>query len=184
MTTRAEIEKEVSSDRSEDGLTDAELADLAGKYIIFHLGDEEYGIDILKVREIIEMMDVTPIPRTPDSVRGVINLRGKVIPVVEVRQKFGLEAVEDTHKTCIIVVQVNRGEEQYKMGLIVDEVTEVMDIESEDIQRAPDFGDGIDDNFIRAISKCNSEVQVLLNVEEVVLDEDYAESSNELHSSS
>ena len=99
-----------------------------GKYLTFRLAEEEYGLEILKVQEIIKMMDITKVPRTPDFVRGVINLRGKVIPVVDLRLKFGMEAKETTDKTCVIVVQVRRNEATVTMGIIVDEVSEVLDI--------------------------------------------------------
>lgn len=171
MSTNAEVKKQVPSEQDNSDQADDEPTELAGKYLIFHLGEEQYGIEILKVREIIEMMDVTPVPRTPDSVRGVINLRGKVIPVIEIRQKFGFETVEDTDDTCIIVVHIKRGDSEDKMGIIVDQVQEVLEIEAEDIQQPPDFGNSIKSDFIRGIAKSESNVQILLDIEHVLTED-------------
>ena len=107
---------------------------LAGKYLTFKLVNEEYGLEILKVREIIGMMAITRVPRTPAFVRGVINLRGKVIPVIDLRSKFGMENVADTEETCIIVVDVSRNNDKLQIGILVDSVSEVLDIKGEDIE--------------------------------------------------
>src|SRR6056297_320171 len=112
---------------------DNSMAQLAGKYLTFNLGEETYGLEILKVQEIIGMQEITKVPRTPNYVKGVINLRGKVIPVVDLRLKFGMEEIETTRKTCIIVVQVTRGESSVIMGIIVDEVSEVLEISGDEI---------------------------------------------------
>ena len=123
----------------------------AGKYLSFVLGSEEYGLEILKVQEINGMMDVTRVPRTPEYVRGVINLRGRVIPVVNLRRMFGMEPVDDDEKTCIIVVQVARADSQITMGIIVDEVSEVLNISADQIEPPPAFGAGMDEaDFIIA----------------------------------
>jgi purine-binding chemotaxis protein CheW len=117
---------------------------LAGKYLTFKLADEEYGLEILKVQEIIQMQAVTRVPRTPEYVRGVINLRGKVIPVIELRKKFGLNTFEDTEKTCIIVVQIaSSTSNTVVMGIIIDEVKEVLNIKAENIEETPTFGASI-----------------------------------------
>ena len=137
---------------------------IAGKYLTFFLGDEEYGLEILKVREIIGMMDITPVPRTPEFIRGVINLRGKVIPVVELRQKFGMETVEQTDETCIIVVQAQGVE----MGIVVDRVSEVIDIAAEEIQDAPSFGTTVDTDYILGIGKSVDRVKLLLDIDQVL----------------
>ena len=137
---------------------------IAGKYLTFFLGDEEYGLEILKVREIIGMMDITPVPRTPEFIRGVINLRGKVIPVVELRQKFGMETVEQTDETCIIVVQAQGVE----MGIVVDRVSEVTDIATEEIQDAPSFGTSVDTDYILGIGKSEEHVKLLLDIDQVL----------------
>lgn len=146
----------------------AGLKSLAGKYLTFRLAEEEYGLEILKVQEIIGMMTVTKVPRTPDFVRGVINLRGKVIPVVDLRLKFDLEGKEDTEKTCIIVVQVANGDQQVTMGIIVDQVSEVLDIAGEQIEPAPEFGSTVESDFILGMGKIEQKVIMLLDADKVL----------------
>ncbi len=141
---------------------------LAGKYLTFKLVEEEYGLEILKVREIIGMMAITRVPRTPDFVRGVINLRGKVIPVIDLRKKFGMEATVDTEETCIIVVDVARAAEKLQIGILVDSVSEVLDIKAEDIEDAPSFGSDLDTEFIMGMAKAKGSVKILLNIEKVL----------------
>jgi purine-binding chemotaxis protein CheW len=140
----------------------------AGKYLTFSLGEEIYGLGILKVQEIIGVMAVTRVPRTPDFVRGVINLRGKVIPVVDLRLKFGMSTREDTERTCVIVVQVIRGGEQVTMGLIVDEVSEVLEVLSDQIEPPPSFGAAVDTTFILGMGKVNEKVVILLDADRVL----------------
>lgn len=142
--------------------------DRAGKYLTFELGGEIYGIEILKVQEIIGMMSVTRVPRTPDFVRGVINLRGKVIPVVDLRVKFGMDSKEDTERTCIIVVQVAREDLEVTMGVIVDEVSEVLDIAENLIEEAPDLGVDVSTNFLRGMGKIGQKVVMLLDMDKVL----------------
>jgi purine-binding chemotaxis protein CheW len=144
------------------------VEDRAGKYLTFELGGEVYGLEILKVQEIIGIMTVTRVPRTPEFVRGVINLRGKVIPVVDLRIKFGLEAKDDTEKTCIIVVQVKQKDSEVTMGIIVDEVSEVLDIAAQQIEAAPEFGADIQANFILGMGKVDKKVIMLLDVDRVL----------------
>ena len=144
------------------------LAHLAGKYLTFQLSDEIYSIEILKVQEIIGIMSITTVPKTPDYVRGVINLRGKVIPVVELRRKFGMATQEDTERTCIIVVQVAGSDGPITMGILVDEVSEVMDIKVEQIEPAPAFGTSVDTTFILAMGKVGDRVVILLDVDRVL----------------
>jgi len=146
----------------------AGLAELAGKYLTFELGEEEFGLEILKVQEIMGMMDVTRVPRTPDFVRGVINLRGRVIPVVDLRKKFDLEAKEDTEKTCIIMVQVEQEAAQVTMGIIVDEVSEVIDVAGEQIDPPPEFGAAVETDFILGMGKVGEKVLMLLDVDKVL----------------
>ncbi len=145
-----------------------EVNELAGKYLTFKLSKEEYGLEILRVREIIGVMDITSVPRTPPSVRGVINLRGKVIPVVDLRVKFGMEHIEDSDQTCIIVVEVMKGDRSVEMGILVDAVSEVLDITGEDIEEAPSFGNAVDTEFILGMAKANNRVTILLNIQNVV----------------
>jgi purine-binding chemotaxis protein CheW len=148
---------------------------LAGKYLTFRLAEEEYGLEILKVQEIIQMQTVTKVPRTPDYVRGVINLRGKVIPVIDLRKKFGLTTVNDTEKTCIIVVQIAQGESKVVMGIIIDEVKEVLDIKAENIEETPSFGASIDTQFILGMGKIGQSVKILLDIDKVMSAKELAE---------
>jgi purine-binding chemotaxis protein CheW len=141
---------------------------LAGKYLTFRLADEEYGLEILKVQEIIRMQAVTRVPRTPDYVRGVINLRGKVIPVIELRKKFNFSSCEDTEKTCIIVVQISSADSSLVMGIIIDEVREVLDIAAENIEETPTFGSTINTDFILGMGKMNGNVKILLDIDKVL----------------
>jgi len=141
---------------------------LAGKYLTFKLAQEEYGLEILKVQEIIQMQSVTRVPRTPDYVRGVINLRGKVIPVVDLRKKFLLELLTDTEKTCIIVVQISSNDTVVVMGIIIDEVKEVLDIKSVDIEETPSFGSNINTEFILGMGKVNGSVKILLDIDKIL----------------
>ncbi len=141
---------------------------LAGKYLTFLLGEEEYGLEILKVQEIIQMQKVTKLPKAPNFVRGVINLRGKVIPIVELRNKFGMEHKEDTDKTCIIVVIIQMGDNAITMGIIIDEVKEVLDIEAGEIEETPSFGASIETEFIMGIGKIGETVKMLLDIEKVL----------------
>jgi purine-binding chemotaxis protein CheW len=150
----------------------ADIADiglkLAGKYLTFKVADEEYGLEILKVQEIIRMQAVTKVPRTPNYVRGVINLRGKVIPVIELRNKFGIAQAADTEKTCIIVVQIASSGAKVVMGTIIDEVKEVLDIRAENIEETPSFGSNIDTQFILGMGKIGQSVKILLDIDKVL----------------
>ena len=148
------------------GKGDAEFgAALAGKYMAFKLGREEYALEILKVREIIGLMEITRAPKTSEVIRGVINLRGKVIPVLDLRLKFGMEKTEATDQTVIIVVQYGLRGEELTMGLLVDEVVEVLDIKPGNIEPPPTFGAStVDTNFILGIGKADKRVIFLLDI--------------------
>jgi purine-binding chemotaxis protein CheW len=150
------------------GASKAATEGKAGKYLTFCMGNEVYGLEILKVQEIIGMMRVTRVPRTPPFVRGVINLRGKVFPVMDLRKKFGFESIEDTTKTCIIVVQVIRDGRALAMGVVVDEVREVLNIKSEQIEPPPEFGSAVDTSFILGMGKKDDTVVILLDVNKVL----------------
>ena len=139
-----------------------------GKFLTFVLGSEVYGIEILKVREIIKLMDITTVPRTPDYLKGVINLRGKVIPIVDLRSKFSMPEVEHTQETCIIVVEVNKT----SIGIIVDSVSEVSNIKSGEIEDAPHLGQDIDTNFILGLGKTKERIVILLDIEQVLSSEE------------
>jgi purine-binding chemotaxis protein CheW len=141
-----------------------------GKFLTFFLAGEEYGIEILKVHEIIGMMAITPVPRTPHFIRGVINLRGKVIPVVDLRLKFGMEAQEQTSETCIIVVQTHG----IQMGIVVDKVSEVLDIAVQEIEEAPSFGTEVNTDYILGIGKTQGRVRILLDIEKALASRDGA----------
>lgn len=140
----------------------------AGKYLTFHLAAEEYGLEIVKVREIIGLMKMTRIPQTPAHVRGVINLRGKVIPVLDLRLRFGMPAAEDTEQTCIIVVDIRTAEAVLVMGLVVDAVSEVVDISQDQIEEAPSIGAHSDMSFILGIAKIKNMVKILLDIDKVL----------------
>jgi purine-binding chemotaxis protein CheW len=141
-----------------------------GKYLTFALGREGYGIEILKVREIFGCMEITAIPRTPHYVKGVLNLRGQVISVVDLRLKFGMEEAERTEETCIIVVETTAAGRKVSIGLIVDKVSEVMSIAEENIEDAPNFGMSVDAQFIRGMGKTGSSVKILLDIDKVLGD--------------
>ncbi len=139
-----------------------------GKFLTFFLRGEEYGLEILKVQEIIGMMGVTPVPRTPEFICGVINLRGKVIPIVDLRLKFGMESVEHTEETCIIVVQA----QGLQIGIVVDKVSEVLDIAAEDIEEPPSFGTDVNTDYILGIGKSEGRVKLLLDIDRVLSNQD------------
>lgn len=138
--------------------------DLGGKYLTFYLAGEEYGLEILKVHEIIGTMPITPVPRTPEHIRGVINLRGKVIPVIDLRLKFGMDFMEATDHTCIIVVQA----QQREIGVVVDKVSEVLDIATEEIDDSPAFGSDINTDYILGIGKAEGKVKLLLDIDKAL----------------
>lgn len=142
--------------------------DLSGKYLTFTLGTEEFGLEILKVREIIGYMDITAVPRVPHYVKGVINLRGQVIPVIDMRTKFEMETVEITEQTCIIVVDVVGSKGRFNTGIVVDSVREVLDIESDDIEPSPDFNHDTDTSFILGMGKIEGDVKILLDIDKVL----------------
>ena len=142
---------------------------LAGKYLTFRLGNEEYGLQILKVQEIIQMQQITRLPRTPEYILGVINLRGKIIPVLDLRRKFGLEASQDTDKTCINVVQIADAKGQpITIGIRIDEVKEVLDIAASNIQETPSFGAAVDTDFILGLGKISDSVKILLDIDKAI----------------
>ncbi len=139
-----------------------------GKYLTFALGNEEYGLEILKVREIIGYMEITAMPRTPSYVKGVINLRGQVIPVVDLRAKFGMELAKRTDETCIIVVENRQGGREISTGIVVDHVSEVLDIVAENIEDPPRFDTAAATNFILGMGKIGDSVKILLDIDKVL----------------
>lgn len=142
--------------------------ELSGKYLTFTLGAEEFGLQILKVREIIGYMDITAVPRAPQDVRGVINLRGQVVPIVDMRARFGMDAAEVTDQTCIIVVEVKAGRQSFHTGIIVDHVCEVLDIDGKDIEPTPQFDGNVDTSFILGMGKIGNAVKILLDIDKVL----------------
>lgn len=141
----------------------------AGKYLTFALGKEEYGLEILKVREIIGFMDITAVPQTPGYVKGVINLRGQVIPVIDLRAKFCMQTTETTEETCIIVVEITQQGRKFSTGIVVDHVSEVLDIEGNNIEDAPQFGSTVDTAFILGMGKVGESVKILLDIDKVLI---------------
>jgi len=147
-------------------------ADREGKYLTFALAGEEYGIGILKVKEIIGLMAITTVPQTPGYVKGVINLRGKVIPVADLRLKFGMEAMAYTDRTCIIVVEIKGADRTVLMGIVVDSVSEVLNIKAADIEDTPNFGSKLNTAFILGMAKTNGSVKILLDIDRVFREEE------------
>ena len=148
------------------------LTKKTGKYLTFTLAGEDYGIGILKVKEIIGMMPITPVPRTPDYVKGVINLRGKVIPVMDLRLKFSMGEIEYNERTCIIVVEIDTENETILIGIVVDSVSEVLNIQEKEIEKTPAFGTRLDTGYIMGIAKTENGVKILLNIDKVLNEKD------------
>jgi purine-binding chemotaxis protein CheW len=144
---------------------------LAGKYLTVVLDNEAYGFSVLKIREIIRLQKITPVPLMPEFVKGVINLRGRVIPIIDLRAKFGLKT-EFTERTCIVVVQVRLPSEQVvQMGLIVDSVEEVANLAATDIEPTPEFGTTVDTAYLLGMAKVKGQVKTLLDIDRVVAPE-------------
>ncbi len=139
-----------------------------GKYLTFALGPEEFGLEILTVREIIGYMDITAIPQTPEHIRGVINLRGQVIPVVDLRTKFAMRTEEITSQTCIIVVETRQADQKSNTGIVVDRVRDVLDITADQIEDAPSFGARVQTDFILSMAKIGDSVKILLDIDRVL----------------
>ncbi len=143
-----------------------------GKYLVFHLGKEEFGVQVLKVREIMGIQDITAVPQTAPFVKGVINLRGKVIPVIDLRAKFGLEQAEYTQRTCIVVVEVKHEAGSIQMGAIVDGVSEVLTLQENEIEDTPEFGEDMEVPYILGMAKVKGKVKMLLDIEGVLSTQD------------
>ncbi len=148
------------------------MVDREGKYLTFTMADEEYGIGILKIKEIIGMMPITTVPRTPEFVKGVINLRGKVIPVMDLRLRFGMEAIDYTERTCIIVVEIQGQTGTIQIGIVVDSVSEVLNINGEDIEDTPTFGAKLNTEYILGMAKMEGGVKILLDIDKVLSSEE------------
>jgi purine-binding chemotaxis protein CheW len=139
-----------------------------GKFLTFMLGREEYGLPVLKVREIIKVMDITHVPQVAAHVLGVINLRGKVIPVIDLRRKFGLEPQEHTERTCIIVAEVALAQTAVMMGVVVDSVSEVVNVAASEIDETPDFGGQNTTDYLLGLAKVKGSVKILLDLDRVL----------------
>lgn len=150
----------------------AAMPDREGKYLSFFLDREEYGIGILKIKEIIGMMPITPIPQTPEFVKGVINLRGKVIPVIDLRLRFGMVEADYTDRTCIIVVEFTTPSGRLHTGIVVDSVSEVLNIKGSDIEDTPSFGAKLSTDFILGMAKIGGGVKILLDIDRVLTEDE------------
>lgn len=139
-----------------------------GKYLTFQLGNEEFAVQVLRVREIMGIQEITAVPQTPGYVKGVINLRGKVIPVVDLRLKFGLPELEYTQRTCIIVAQIEGQGSKLLIGIIVDCVSEVLTLQASDIENTPDFGSGVETPYLLGMAKIKGKVKILLDIDMVL----------------
>lgn len=149
-----------------------------GKYLTFFLDKEEYGIGILKVKEIIGMMSITSVPRTPEYVKGVINLRGKVIPVIDLRSKFNMQCIKYSERTCIIVVEIDSELSTLLIGIVVDAVSEVLNIKEEEIEDTPTFGTNLNTEYILGLAKMEGGVKILLNIDKVLSNQEIANFEN------
>ena len=157
------------TEQSHKGVLDQE-----GKYLTFSLANEEYGLEILKGSEIIGYMEITVLPRTPAYVKGVINLRGQVIPVIDLRAKFGIETTDINEETCIIIVETGLGSRSFSAGIIVDHLEEVFDIAADDIEKAPQFNSGVNADFILGMGKVGDSVKILLDIDRVLAGDDFS----------
>jgi purine-binding chemotaxis protein CheW len=144
----------------------------AGKYLTFQLASEEFGIQVLKVREIMGVQDITAVPQTPAHVKGVINLRGKVVPVIDLRLKFGLPAAEYTARTCIIVTQLKSDNSTVLIGVVVDCVAEVLSLSGQEIEDTPDFGEKLETRYLLGMAKVKGKVKILLDIDRILSEQD------------
>jgi purine-binding chemotaxis protein CheW len=144
------------------------------QYLSFMLGEEVFALDITKVREVLDFTKVTKVPQTPDFMRGVINLRGSVVPVVDMRLKFGMSVTEKTVNTCIIIVEVSLEEESIVIGALADSVREVFDLEPDQVEPAPKIGTQLNTEFLRGMGKKNDEFILILDIDKVFTTEELA----------
>ena len=140
----------------------------AGKYLTFFLANEEYGVEILKVQEIIGRMPITPVPLTSRYIRGVINLRGKIHPIMDLNVKFGMNQTGITDETCIIVIKTS----SLMMGILVDKVSEVVIVSSDDIEDTPSFGPDVNTEYLLGVGKTGGRIRLLLDIEKVITSSD------------
>jgi purine-binding chemotaxis protein CheW len=157
-----------------DPTTPSQTDSRTGKYLTFQLANEEFGIRVLKVREIMGLQEITAVPQTPAHIKGVINLRGKVVPVIDLRLKFGIPAADYNQRTCIIVTQIQGESGAILMGIVVDGVSEVLNLTGGEIEDTPDFGEQIAGQYLLGMAKVKGKVKILLDIDRVL-------SSQELH---
>jgi purine-binding chemotaxis protein CheW len=138
------------------------------QYLTFKLNEETFGVDVIQIREILEYLIITKIPQAPDFMCGVINLRGSVVPVIDMKKKFGMGEIEKTINTCIVVVEVNVEDENICLGALVDSVQEVFELEPEEIEKAPKLGTMLKTEFIRGMGKRNDKFIILLDINKVL----------------
>lgn len=151
------------------------MTEKEGKYLTFSLANEEYGIGILKIKEIIGMMPITTVPKTPDFVKGVINLRGKVIPVIDLRMRFGIPSITYSDRTCIIVVEIAGSAGTIMIGIVVDSVSEVLNIKGDSIEETPAFGTKLNTDYILGMAKIGNSVKILLDIDKVLSAEELSQ---------
>jgi len=171
----------IATNSSSEANSSASADRRAGKYLSFRLGKEDFAIQVLKVREIVGIQDITSVPQMPGYVKGVINLRGKVIPVVDLRLKFGLEEREYTQRTCIIVVQTHHAGAAVLTGIIVDEVSEVLNLAVTEIEDTPDFGEDVATPYLLGMAKVKGNVKMLLDIDQVLANSETMSLSGLVH---
>ena len=172
---RKAAKKMTAITKTMDQAVTTDEAEREGKYLTFTLAEEEYGIGILKIKEIIGMMPITSVPQTPNFVKGVINLRGKVIPVVDLRLRFGIEEIDYTERTCIIVVEIAGQTGTILIGIVVDSVSEVLNVKGGDIEDTPTFGAELNTEYILGMAKLEGGVKILLDIDQVLSKDEIGE---------
>lgn len=145
-----------------------DMLKLAGKYMIFKLSGVEYGVEAMRTLEVISMLKTTPVPRMPDYVRGIAELRGKEVPIVDLRSKLGLKPARDTDETCIIIIDISQDGERALAGIVVDNIPEVLDIPGDHIKGMPSTGTTIDPNYIMGIAEIGGDARILLDIDAVL----------------
>jgi purine-binding chemotaxis protein CheW len=154
------------------------------KYLAFTLGQQEFGINLLKVKEIISLVEITHIPHTPHFVKGIINLRGNIVPVIDLRTKLGMEEIPYNERTCIIVIANPENIHDAPLSIAVDFVAEVLPIPDDKISEAPKMGSGFDGTYIHGIAKINKSIKILLNIDRVLRDAEIVDFASQLTNSS
>ena len=171
----------ITLSENDTGAATAQADARAGKYLTFQLANEEFGIRVLKVREIMGLQEITAVPQTPAHVKGVLNLRGKVVPVIDLRLKFGVPAADYTQRTCIIVTQVQGEHAPILMGIVVDGVSEVLNLTATEIEDTPDFGEDVAARYLLGMAKVKGKVKILLDIDRVLSSTDLHNLNDMLH---